>query len=428
MKCDACGTESEFDSGFIREKKRKVCPGCWLKRRHRNAANWLWFSLAAGIVGWMVLWFDPASDLGGILQAIFLIQVFLIFTIVPHELGHAWAARVLGWRVFRIVLGVGKPLFSRKWLGVPFEVRLLPIGGVTFCSPIEVRHLRLKRFLVILAGPLTNVLMVLAVIVIWQGNLRAFDFWQLPELPRLFVWTNGLVLVVNLWPHQPKGAFGAPTDGKQLLQTLSFKKEFITELQATRFVLEGLACRERLDVAGAREWCDKGLGLYPQEFSLLNLSGINHLDAQRYAEARTVFLQLLAQESKPTGRRYLMLNNVAYAGALSRNPEWLPEADAFSNEAYAALPWVPAIVGTRGTVLVEMGQYPEGIKLLQEAFERADNAVSKGENAAHLAVAHAKNGDLAQGGRYLNLARQLNPSCALISRAESELGLFNQRT
>jgi hypothetical protein len=77
---------------------------------------------------------------------------------------------------------------------------------------------------------------------------------------------------------------------------------------------------------------------------------------------------------------------------------------------------------------VEMGQYPEGIKLLQEAFERADNAVSKGENAAHLAVAHAKNGDLAQGGRYLNLARQLNPSCALISRAESELGLFNQRT
>lgn len=39
---------------------------------------------------------------------------------------------------------------------------------------------------------------------------------------------------VNLWPHQPKTGFGLSSDGKQLLQTLSFGKKAMAEVQLAK--------------------------------------------------------------------------------------------------------------------------------------------------------------------------------------------------
>jgi tetratricopeptide (TPR) repeat protein len=116
--------------------------------------------------------------------------------------------------------------------------------------------------------------------------------------------------------------------------------------------------------------------------------------------------------------RAVYLNNLAYADALSGNPAWLAEADAYSRDAYTLLPWVPAVVGTRGTVLVALGKFEEGLPLLQKSMEDAHAPRNKADNACHIAMAYTQAGKRDEAIKYLQLARQLDNKSPLLSLAE----------
>ena len=357
MKCDACGTESDFDAGFIKERRsfrssrRTLCHACWMRRRRAFEG---WYQVAVmigGIIGFILLWSNPWSVVGRFLNALFLVDLFLILSIVPHELGHAIIGRLLGWRVFAIVIGIGKQVFKFHLFGIIFSFHWLPICGITRLTPIETRWFRLKRFFIYFAGPAANAFIATAILFIWWDAWRDFGFWGLPRPVRICVWANLWIMAASLWPHQSK-ILNAATDGKQLLKTFSSRQKDIEELQAARFTLEAMLRRdEHKDFDGALDWCNKGLALFPENLHLLNVSGVLCLDQQHYTRAREIFLQLLSREAKPSGTRNIILNNVAYADALIGDPALLPEADTYSKEAYGAAPWVPSIIGTRGTVL-----------------------------------------------------------------------------
>jgi len=424
MKCEVCGAESDFAAAFVRERKtfrrsrRTVCPACWV-RRDNTQQLWVLLTLpAAGAFGYIADLIAPGGAVGTLFLSLFFIGLFLILSIVPHELGHALVARALGWRVYQIVIGVGKPLFKRRWAGILFEIRAVPLAGATWMIPKDTRWFRAKRFLAALAGPAVNMALALAVVVIWQGNLSHFDFDALPAGPRLFLWANAWVALANLWPHQPRTGFALPSDGKLLFQLLAFRKKDMEKIQAMRFAVEAMQCRDNGNLSGARVACDKGLALYPEDAHLLNLSGINHLDEQNYERARQVFLKLLAKENEASGTRFLFMNNLAYADALSEDPARVSEADVYSKAAYSALPWVPAVVGTRGTVLVASENYEEGMELLKKSMGDAEGPHNKAENACQIAIALTRTGDGEEAWKYLKLARQLDAKCPLLARAE----------
>jgi len=426
MKCDVCGLESHFEAAFIKERKsfqstqRTLCPTCWKRRRHSIEGWYQVAVLVGGIFGYFILWLNPWSELGRLLTTFFLIDVFLILTIVPHELGHAVAGRLLGWRVFAVVIGLGKQVFKFRLFGIIFSFHWLPVAGITRLAPIDARWFRVKRFFVFLAGPAVNAAIAAIIFLIWRDSWRDFGFMGLSRAARLCFWANLWVMMFNLWPHQSK-SLNMATDGKQLLKTFSKKPEDIEELRAARFALEAAVRRDEYkDPAGALDWCNQGLALFPHNFHLLNMSGVLCLDQQDYSRAREIFLRLLKPEMKPDGTRCVILNNMAYTDALIGDPELLPEADAYSREAYTAAPWVPFITGTRGTVLVAMGEIEAGIKLLKEALEKAWTSRSKAENACHLAIANARSGNRDQADKYLTLARQLDSQCRLIERAQTE--------
>jgi Zn-dependent protease len=426
MKCDVCGTESDFEAGFINERKsfrsdrRTICQACWTRRR-RKFEGWNQVAiLAMGIAGYIMLWSDPESLIGRVWTALFLFNVFLILTIVPHELGHAAMARLLGWRVFAVVIGLGKQAFKFRLAGIIFSFHWLLVAGITKSAPMDTRWFRLKSFLVYLAGPMMNAAIAGIIGFIWWDTWHEFGFLGLPRAAQLCFWANLWVMAWNLWPRQLK-TLNIPTDGKQLLKTFSRKKENIEELLAARYALEAMMRRDEYkDPVGALDWCRKGLALFPQHVLLLNISGVLYLDEGDYSHAREIFSQLLPRETKPGGTRFAILNNIAYADALLGAPELLLEADAYSKEAYAGAPW-PSIAGTRGTVLVAMGQLEPGIKLLKESFGKAWTPRSKAENACHLAMAHARLGKRGEASEYLKLAQQLDGRCQLIGRAEAEL-------
>lgn len=100
--------------------------------------------------------------------------------IIAHELGHYLVARAVGVKVLRFSLGFGRPLWLRRFGRdqTEFAIGAFPLGGYVkmlderegAVAPEELprafnRQSVAKRFLVVLAGPVANLL--LAVVLYW---------------------------------------------------------------------------------------------------------------------------------------------------------------------------------------------------------------------------------------------------------------------
>jgi hypothetical protein len=426
MKCDFCGKESDLEAAFIKEYRSfhrtdlMLCPACWIRRQHASVGRRQIAILAGGLMGYVLLRLDPSSVPGWFLTRFFMFNLFLFLAIIPHELGHAIAGHLVGWRVFSVAIGIGKQFFKFRLFGIIFALNWLPIGGATVLAPTRIEWFRTKHIITLISGPAVNAAMAATILWLWWGPVHERGLSALPHLARFYFFANLGLIALNLWPQESK-AFGT-SDGKQLLKTFSKTGKDAERFLAARFVWEAAIRRDEYkDSEGALNWCNDGLVLFPRNFSLLNMSGSLCLDTRDYGRAREIFLQLLPDQTKPGRKRYSILNNIAYSDALIDDPSLLPEADAYSKEAYGSLPWVPAIAGTRGTVLVEMGRYEEGIKLLKESTEKHETARGKALNTSHLAIAYARMGDHDQADRYIKTARQLDPRCFLLERAEAEL-------
>src|SRR5579859_6489983 len=85
---------------------------------------------------------------------------FLLLCLALHELGHAVTARLLGMQCIGIWIGTGPTLHRSRigWLRI--ELRLFPFKAITKFCPATLRLYRTRRFLVIAAGPLTNLVLL----------------------------------------------------------------------------------------------------------------------------------------------------------------------------------------------------------------------------------------------------------------------------
>lgn len=103
----------------------------------------------------------------------FLIAILLLVSL--HELGHLIVARLCGIKVLRFSVGFGKPFFTKKWRNIEWCLAPIPLGG--YVKMVDTREGKvepadlpfafdkqhpLKRIAVVVAGPLTN--LVLAVL------------------------------------------------------------------------------------------------------------------------------------------------------------------------------------------------------------------------------------------------------------------------
>ncbi|MEW6156442.1 MAG: site-2 protease family protein [Verrucomicrobiota bacterium] len=366
---------------------------------------------------------NPTSLIGRIFQNFGWLAISLVLTTFPHELAHALTARALGWRVMRIIIGTGRVVGRFEFIGFGWEWRILPLSGVTLIAPRALRWFRTKQFMIVLAGPMTNGLMAAGTLI--AARQLGWDFRPLSfsNGVEIFFLSNVIVMITNLWPHQIKSTvIPTASDGKQLIDTFLQTEQHRADRHAARFAMEGLLCREKRDFAAAQSWYEQGLAIYPNHLLILNCLGINQLDLGHYEAARATFLNLLERQPTPGLMHYLLMNNVAYADALSGNPELLDEALKFSQQAMDGAAWQPAVVGTRGAVLVAAGQLEEGIELLQQSFRKTEDNLGKAENACLIAIAEHRRHQHAEACHYLNLARKFDPKCPLLSRAEKVIG------
>ena len=106
VKCDLCGVESNLDATFFKAPKsfsrsiHTYCPDCWLKQQHSDTKWIALLNLGFGALGLLFWLTGPEIRIGYLLINVFFFQLFLVLTIGPHELGHAWMARWVGMRVY----------------------------------------------------------------------------------------------------------------------------------------------------------------------------------------------------------------------------------------------------------------------------------------------------------------------------------------
>src|SRR5262245_40498371 len=295
VRCDRCGASTEIPESFVRQRKsfrRSIgtwCPRCWTESQ-LSLYKWVFLlNFVLGGAGLALLWLTPGDPEAWLFLNLFLVQVFIAATILPHELGHAFAGRLLGFRVFGLYVGAGPRLFRARVFGLDTEFRAIPTGGLTLAAPRETRLLRPRRFLMTLAGPFVNLLLMASV---WRfihfDGLESLRWLEKGPRPGLgFFYANLYVLAVNLWPSEVLTPLGkVSSDGKALWKSVFMKRAAIDELHAAFFTSEGIIEHQKLQYGRAREWFEHGLRLYPDNFGLLNWLGIVLIDLQEYAQAR----------------------------------------------------------------------------------------------------------------------------------------------
>jgi tetratricopeptide (TPR) repeat protein len=425
-KCCKCGATTEIQEIFVSDRRlfsstfRMYCPICWNERKTSNYKWNIAVSLLIGAAGLILLQIYPGSAIAYFFLNVFLLEALQILSIFLHELSHAWTARIVGMNVYRICIGIGKRYFKRKLFNFEIDYRGLPIISAVIAAYPAKENSNTRQLLLVAAGPLLNVsLVILALFFIpvnelW--NIRIF-FHRVAPWHVLF-WSNVLVLIINLLPRKIPTPFGiVETDGMQLAKNFKKSDEELDRRHASYFLLEGAIQVEKKDYEKAGFWLGKGLDHYKENFVLLNSLGIVLLKQKNFLGARECFQKALKAASTPVNEA-LTMNNIAYVDALIEDHELLEEADRYSEKAMLVLSWMPAIKGTRGTVLLQLGKIDEAIVLLNDALRMHDEPDGKAENCYFVAIAEHKRGNFEQSQRYLNEARKLDPDCYLLERVE----------
>jgi tetratricopeptide (TPR) repeat protein len=422
--CDACGVSSELHAAFHNEPNsiRKFCPPCWHRRDAANDRIYLGTYIFLGLLGAVLAYYK--SQWGFLLLTFFLFHVFGILATVPHELGHALAARACGMHVFQVAVGVGKKLFECRIFGVLVEFRTIPYGGVTLALTPSREHFRSREIIYALAGPVANLLVALLVLAV-VGWDRVADFRPHQKISpwTLLFASNALVFITNLIPRSFSSATGHMiSDGGHIVRAFVMKQEHVEQLRQAFYAAHTDAARQRGDMRSAAAWTERGLRDYPEDRSLLLHHGVSLIEAQKFDQARALFQKLLHDcDADDLAVRALLMNDIACVDALMGGRELLDEADEYSDYALKVLPWMAGVKGTRGTVLVERGNLLEAIPLLEASLREAEEPWGRAQSACFLAIAEARRSHPEKAIEYLDLARKLHRDCFLIPRAERSM-------
>jgi tetratricopeptide (TPR) repeat protein len=424
-RCDRCHVESTVKEAFLQKTDAKgkvrssLCLECKTKK---DAQSLLSLYLILPVIGILLSLTPGYTGLG-----VFYIQMFagLLLTIpliLLHELSHAGVGRLLGLHVFAIHLGAGTVIYTGRWWGLRWYIKPFPLLGLTIVAGPEMSRMRLRIFLLHLAGPGLHAVLI---------GLLGLVLWALPPLPPdsialqaiwILICTNFFLLVTNLYPRKiTAGQATTGTDGWAMFNAFRLTPQELQKRYAMFYILQAVDAVDCGDNPAARQWAEQGLGRYPRQPMMINALGYVYSHLGEYARARETFLNVLAcAEKPPESVKFMALNNVAFADLMLEDPALLEQADEYSQQAYKNYPWEPAVGGTRGAVLVALGRVAEGLALLKSAMARNPDKRGKALDACLIASGEMKRRDLREAQKYLSAAMDLDPQCELLERTRRE--------
>lgn len=310
--------------------------------------------------------------------------------LVVHELGHALAARLVGWRVHEIVLGFGREVAAFSIGATRVRVKALPVEGYVRPGPRGADRARWKSAWVYFWGPGAELLVLGALWLSFDGRL-----FERTEEPALLIAQGaavaiGIGLAFNLVPL-PLGR--RVNDGLGIVLSVVRPAEAFEAQMVDPFIVEA---RRRLlaeDPADAERILSNALAAHPGDTRLVAWRAV----------------ALAATGAASTGERLLdgLGDPDAYAPHVASEMHaarawllWAPASPAalpFARQAARrALALAPASVHCRillGRIEYARGQHRDAFRVLLSAYR--DSSVFEEEGACLAGLALASEAALA---------------------------------
>jgi hypothetical protein len=401
-----------------------LCPKCNAEQTAERSTWFLQAMCISAVLGGLLCWAGDMAGMGLIMVS-YVCGFFFTLLLTPlHELAHAVTALALGVSVHSIVIGwFGKPLFSFQVRRCTIEVTRIPLGGLTYISNRSTRMIRLKMFMVSAAAPMLHVVLfgVAYFTVFHTDVLDAWPEW-VSWLLIVFGAANLFEIAFNLWPRRISSHFGElDSDGLALLKLPFTSDDEVAQWPVNFYYYDSLARLRDRDYSGAIGCLHEALDRYPDNIPLKSCYGTVLVEQEQFEEAARVFESLRDSPELPPEYDALMLNNIAWIDVASKKSENLPRAQDYSRRAMDALPWNPAVKGTRGSVLVASGEFENGIDLLKTAFAENEDIHNRALNAAYLALAFARFRQLQEARWWYGTAKRLDPDCRQLEPVRQEI-------
>jgi len=362
--CDSCGAgvPDRRDLQRVRQagQTRRVCPTCAqrvarARRGRRTTISFVVVVLPLALLAAV----DPVLTMTDVALILVLLIGAIALHVAAHEAAHALVALAVGMGVPQVRLGEG-PVLLRLRLGrTTVELRGFH-SGVTHVEPSGPGLLRVRLALVTAAGPLAN--LALAAAAFWlvdppSGAAESFT-WNVSAVG-LFV---GLV---NLAPLKLRSGQGiVQSDGWSLLALLRANRDTSNQILAA----SRLQAAHRQHLAGGLVPATDERPVDSADPVTLGLEGTRRILTREYDDAVALLREAVSLPQKDHPRA-LSLNNLAWALLLAQPDGWLDEADRASADSIAIKPWLEPLMGTRGCVLVHLGELAEARDLLRRAVQ-----------------------------------------------------------
>jgi Flp pilus assembly protein TadD len=421
--CTQCRVSSPLTSAFQqigRGKKRQVlCPSCIQEEAHRQSQMTFIGFASLLILGSFVAAFGKTANPGWMLINVALVTVMAWVTILPHEAGHAFVAKLVGLEVDRIVVGIGRRLGTFMLFGVPIEVHLYPAGGVTCIAARDLPYIRWKLAAVTLAGPLVDIFLLWAAIELGETVWRAERIQGGLAPVCALIAALFLSIVFNLWPMRVSSAAGqTETDGARLVGLALQKQYDFKSAERSEDVArlnDLFAQRQWQDVVKYAEQC---LQQRPNDYALQVTLSAALINLGKLEQGRALLEPLIEQSPAFEWQRAVAANNLAWLYLLLDDAALSEKSLALSESAYALLPWEPFITSTHAAAHALFGDAALAIRLFNSNRVRRNEPWTHASLFAGLAIAHARMGRLEDAITSLKRAQRVDPTAQLISIAQ----------
>lgn len=342
--------------------------------------------------------------------------LFWVPMLVVHELGHAVAARLLGWRVREIVIGFGRTLWRWQYGETRIRVKLAPIEGYVLPAPSGRRHARAKSMLIYAAGPGAE-LAVLALLILAFGWDTVFN--ESDRVSMVALKTLAIVILVgagfNLLPFRTEGAV---SDGLGILSSPFLRDEAI-EMRLLTFEMREIdKLLDKGRTGDAVELIRKLRKSFPANH-WLDLALTTALAASgKVDDARQRARNKLAQGDLPDEVRRAWLKTQAEIELDCGEPDFLV-LDLALQEALKLTPAAPDLLAIRGASWILRGRAEDGGNLLEQAWRRNDGSADDTMMLAFLTIAAHRVGARDSAAHFRAAFEQTNRSAALKQRVEA---------
>jgi peptidase M50-like protein len=397
QQCGDCERASETPLRPVRPvvTRINVCDECFQRRERRGLITIL------GLVLIPALLTVPSAGPWGVIAALAFLACFPT-ALVVHELGHALAARAVGYRVRQVDLGIGREMTRFEVGTVPVVIRSLPVAGKVLFGGGPRRGARGRLIIAIAAGPVASAVV-------------AAVGWAVP-VPAMsggLVTAGVLGCVTSLWPRKRIAALGLPTDGYQIITTARSKKALIDANVAVLWATEAAELSAAGKSAEAERRVDEGLDQCPGD-QLLSVVRAGILAEVRPAEGLAANRALADPLPNHPHLRTSVLNGIAWCALLMWDQDLLAEADRASAEAFELAPDNAAVWDTRGLALIRTGRIEEGLELSRRALATELPDRHRAHVQCAVALGCALLGDPAAARDHLEAARAVLPADDLL--------------